>query len=364
MAGGRAAPAALSFGFKETFMADNFERCLRITLKWEGGYSNHPDDPGGATMKGIIQREYDAWRKKHRLRRRPVRQIEEEELRAIYRREYWDPCECAGLGAGMDLCMFDAAVNSGVARAKKWLERTQDIDAFCDARLAFLQGLGRLWRVFGAGWRRRVQGIREDAHLMAGQSVTLAPHGSDLHAGMTGDAVCALQEKLRALGYPCGAVDGVFGEQTYRAVILFQHDSDLQGEPGVWLPSYDEVLATAKPMLPKRAEATHRDLEEAGDMPIRHMNFLQRVFAWVFGASAVAQAFEGQSIMDSINGMRSIIEPAQGVIGWLSGNRFLLVAGGCIALIALIRLMRTEHVNAYQNFGYQGAPAASKEVRS
>ncbi len=44
---------------------DNFERCLAITLKWEGGYSNHPDDPGGPTMRGIIQREYDAWRRKH-----------------------------------------------------------------------------------------------------------------------------------------------------------------------------------------------------------------------------------------------------------------------------------------------------------
>ena len=46
--------------------SDNFERCLAITLKWEGGYSNHPDDPGGPTMRGIIQREYDAWRKKAR----------------------------------------------------------------------------------------------------------------------------------------------------------------------------------------------------------------------------------------------------------------------------------------------------------
>ena len=42
--------------------SDNFQRCLTVTLKWEGGYSNHPDDPGGPTMRGIIQREYDAWR--------------------------------------------------------------------------------------------------------------------------------------------------------------------------------------------------------------------------------------------------------------------------------------------------------------
>jgi lysozyme family protein len=341
--------------------SDNFERCLAITLKWEGGYSNHPDDPGGPTMKGIIQREYDAWRKKQGKRRRPVRQIEAGELRAIYRSEYWDVCECGGLSPGMDLCMFDAAVNSGVARAKKWLERGREIDAFCDVRLAFLQGLGRLWRVFGAGWRRRVQGVREEAHLMAGESVTVAPHGGDLHAGMVGAPVRALQENLRALGYPCGAVDGVFGEQTHRAVILFQHDNDLQGEPGIWLPAYDDALAAAKPMLRKRLETTAKDLERAGDPPVRRMNILQRLLAWLFGASAAAQVVEGESVIESLNGMRTVIEPVQGILIWLSGNRWLFIAGACIGLIAIIRLMRAEHVKAYRNFGYQGAVAGQGE---
>jgi lysozyme family protein len=344
--------------------SDNFERCLAITLKWEGGYSNHPDDPGGPTMKGITQREYDAWRKKQGKRPRPVRQIEAGELRAIYRREYWDACECGGLTPGMDLCMFDAAVNSGAARAKKWLERATEIDAFCDVRLAFLRGLGRLWRVFGAGWSRRVQGIREEAHLMAGQSVTIVPHGGGLHAGMTGGSIRALQEKLRALGYPCGAVDGVFGEQTHRAVILFQHDNDLQGELGIWLPAYDDALATAKPMLPKRFETTAKDLERAGDAPVRHMNILQRLFAWLFGASAAAQVLQGESVIESLNGMRTVIEPVQGILTWFSSNRWLFIAGACIGLIAIVRLMRAEHVKAYQNFGYQGRAAATQGERA
>jgi lysozyme family protein len=83
--------------------SNNFERCLAITLKWEGGYSNHPDDPGGPTMRGIIQREYDAWRKKHDMRLRPVRQIDEDEVQAIYRNEYWDAMGCDELPAGFDL---------------------------------------------------------------------------------------------------------------------------------------------------------------------------------------------------------------------------------------------------------------------
>ena len=164
-----------------------------------------------------------------------MRQIEENELRDIYRSEYWDAMNCGNLDPGLDLCVFDAAVNSGVQRARAWYAQAKEIDAFCDLRLTFLQrtwpSLARLW----GGWSRRVAGIRNQAHLIAGNSVTVVPHDSSLHAGMKGDAVRRLQEKLRGLGYPCGAVDGIFGEQVFRAVVLFQHDNDLTGDPGVWL---------------------------------------------------------------------------------------------------------------------------------
>ncbi len=311
-------------------------------------------------MRGITQREYDTWRVMNRKTKRPVKQIEEAELQALYRQQYWDAMQCDRLEPGCDLCAFDAAVNSGVKRAQNWLEKSQDIDAFCSERLAFLQGLGRLWRVFGAGWRRRVEGIRNDAHLMSGRSVTVIPHSNALHAGMKGEKVRELQKKLRALGYPCGNIDGVFGEQVHRAVILFQHDNDLQGDPGIWLDSYYVKLDNAQPMLPKRSYYTSKTLEQAGDRPIARLNFLQRLFAWVFGASAATEAFQGNSVVDSMNGMRTIVEPFQEVFEWLEGNRWLLIAGACLGLIALIRLMRSEHVQAYQNFDYQG-PATAKE---
>jgi lysozyme family protein len=341
----------------------NFERCLAVTLNWEGGYSNHPDDPGGATMRGIIQREYDAWRKKHGKQPRPVRQIEQDELREIYRSEYWDAMNCSSLNPGLDLCVFDAAVNSGVQRARVWHAKASEIDAFCDLRLAFLRGLGRLWRVFGSGWSRRVAGIRDKAHLMAGASVTVAPHDSSLHAGMKGGAVRRLQEKLRGLGYPCGAVDGIFGEQVFRAVVLFQHDNDLDGEPGIWPPAYDKALVTARPMLPKRAGATAKDLDRAGDRPTKRMNLLQRILAWLFGASAAAQALHGDSVMDSVSGLRTIVEPVQGLAEWLAGNHWLVIAAVCAGLIALVRLIRKEHLQAYQNFDYQGPAQAEQEAQ-
>jgi lysozyme family protein len=339
----------------------NFERCLAVTLKWEGGYSNHPDDPGGPTMRGIIQREYDLWRKQQGKKLRPVRQIEESELRAIYRTGYWDAMNCDQLPAGVDLCVFDAAVNSGVGRAREWAGKAKEIDAFCDLRLAFLRGLGRLWRVFGAGWSRRVAGIRNEAHLMSGTSVTVEPHDGSLHAGMKGEAVKRLQAGLRKLGYPCGAVDGIFGEQLYRGVVLFQHDNCLSGEPGVWLSTYGELLTSAKPMLPKRAAATARDLANSGDRLTNHMNLLQRAFAWLFGASAAAQAFQGGSVLESVSGLRAIVEPVQDAAEWLAGHHWLILAAVCIGLIALVRLIRSEHVQAYRNFDYQG-PARAEEA--
>ena len=300
--------------------SDNFDRCLAITLRWEGDYSNHPDDPGGPTMRGIIQREYDAWRKKHGKRPRPVRQIDDEELRTIYRTEYWDTMNCDELPAGFDLCVFDGAVNSGVGRASQWLlaNPTHDIDAYCNTRLEYLQRLGRLWRVFGVGWSRRVASICQEARAMGGRPDTQIAHDGTLHAGMKGAEVRALQQKLRSLGYPAGAVDGIFGEQTYRAVILFQHDHELDGIPGVWQPAYAKTLSEAEPMLPRRQSATHRDLEDAGDAPIQKMNFLQRIFAWLFGGAAAAQTFASDNVLDSINGARSAFEPLQSILEWVN----------------------------------------------
>lgn len=336
--------------------AENFEACLAMTLKWEGSYSNHPDDPGGPTMRGITQAEYDRFRKSKGKRYQPVRLITDAELTEIYRVSYWDSMDCDSYAAGLDLAVFDAAVNSGTKRAHLWLHDSgQDIDAFCDERLAFLQGLGRLWRVFGLGWRRRVAGIRAEAKAMAGVNGDAnADNTTDLHAGMYGPKVKALQVSLRKLGYPCGQCDGQFGEQLRRAVILFQGDNELDGEQGVWQAAYDTTLADAAPMLPKRASVTHKDMETQGDTPIVHMNFLQRIFAWIFGGSVAAQTFNGNSLLDSVSGLRSAVEPLQGVAEWVSGNKLYLAAGGCVAAIALIRFIRSEHVKAFQNFSYQG----------
>lgn len=160
-------------------MKSNYAACLAEVLKWEGGWSNNPKDPGGATMKGVTQAVYDSWRMSHRLSKRSVKFITEDELQDIYRRNYWNAIDGDNLPAGVDLAVFDFAVNSGPGRAVKYYEAVRGVGpkttimALCDKRLMFLRGLGT-WSTFGKGWSNRVAGIRSKALQMASGGSTAA----------------------------------------------------------------------------------------------------------------------------------------------------------------------------------------------
>lgn len=106
-----------------------FVDALPITLRFEGGYSNHPSDPGGATMKGVTQRVYDNWRLSKSLPVRDVRLIEEHELQDIYMTGYWAPGKCAQMPWPVSLCHFDACVNHGIYGAAKILQRALGVPA-------------------------------------------------------------------------------------------------------------------------------------------------------------------------------------------------------------------------------------------
>lgn len=166
-------------------VAANFERCLANVLQSEGGFSNDPHDPGGATMHGVIQSEYDAYRHLHGLRLVSVRYISEAEIRDIYRTQYWDKVGGDELDAGLDYCVFDAAVNSGVSRALYWLEESDDIDAYCAIRLKFLLAL-RTWKYFGKGWARRVESVKAIAERMAAEAAQ-APASAAPNDGVSPD---------------------------------------------------------------------------------------------------------------------------------------------------------------------------------
>lgn len=155
-------------------MADRFSICHDITETWEGGWSDHKADPGGKTMYGITEAVFHAWLKVRGLPLRPVRSITKSEALSIYREQYWKPtAETFALFPGVDLAVYDAAVNSGVSRGVKWLkasvgstDHSITVKRVCRARLSFMQGL-KIWQPFGKGWGRRVADIEAKGVVMA-----------------------------------------------------------------------------------------------------------------------------------------------------------------------------------------------------
>jgi len=94
-----------------------FQRALEFTLRHEGGFADDPDDDGGATMAGVTQITYDAWRARRGLPRRPVAESTAEEREQLYFDEFWQRAGCYRFGPALAVSLFDAAVNPGVDRA-------------------------------------------------------------------------------------------------------------------------------------------------------------------------------------------------------------------------------------------------------
>jgi len=104
------------------------EIALPLVLKYEGGYTNHPNDKGGETNKGIIQREYDMYRKEKKLNCQSVKFISKEEVEDIYFNKYWIQARCDQLLIKVAVVHFDTAVNTGVKQAAKFLQRSAKVN--------------------------------------------------------------------------------------------------------------------------------------------------------------------------------------------------------------------------------------------
>lgn len=98
------------------------DEALDYLLEEEGGWSNHKADKGGATMYGVTQGTYTAWRKKKGRPQQSVAKITHEEARELYESEYWKAASCDKLPWPISYMCFDAAVNSGASRGKKWVQ--------------------------------------------------------------------------------------------------------------------------------------------------------------------------------------------------------------------------------------------------
>lgn len=170
-------------------MTENFEHCFQHVLESEGGFVNHPSDPGGMTNLGVTKDTWERWTKT-KATEQDMRDLEPDDVRNLYRAMYWDKVKGDDLPKGLDLCVFDFAVNSGVYRASRFLQRTigakedgvignqtlflvknndpqELIKRYCEARLRFLRGL-YTFATFGRGWTARVERVEKDALALWG----------------------------------------------------------------------------------------------------------------------------------------------------------------------------------------------------
>lgn len=213
-------------------MFGNFTNCLPVTLKYEGLWSDHEKDPGGATMRGVTLAVYRRYRPG--ATKAELRAISDIEVQAIYRDGYWNPIKGDDLPVGVDLATFDFGVNSGVSRATKYLQRAVGVTAdgvigtgtlravrsasgkeviqrLCGSRLSFVQALST-FGTFGKGWSRRIADVEAKAvamFLTAGAVMTPAVKSELIDEAVAADVQATVENK-RATGTAAtgGAVGG------------------------------------------------------------------------------------------------------------------------------------------------------------
>ena len=103
-------------------MRENFNKSLELLLKHEGGYVNHPSDPGGITNLGVTKKVYENW-VGHEVTEEDMKELTPKDVAPIYLENYWKKASCDFLPSGLDYIVFDWAVNSGVSRSSKGLQK-------------------------------------------------------------------------------------------------------------------------------------------------------------------------------------------------------------------------------------------------
>lgn len=159
-----------------------------MLLEHEGGYVNHPKDPGGETNLGITKRTWAKWLGRD-INEGEMKELTPEDVAELYKKEYWDRLKCDNLPTGLDFFCFDWGVNSGTGRSAKALQRiisvAQDgaigpktlraledhnakevVDLMHSRRQEFYENL-TTFETFGKGWtRRNKKALKQSIKLM------------------------------------------------------------------------------------------------------------------------------------------------------------------------------------------------------
>ena len=159
-------------------MKVNYDKCLETILHHEGGYVNHPKDPGGETNLGVTKKVYQ-----EHGGTKDMKDLLVEDVAPIYKKGYWDKMKCDDIPSGLDLCLFDFGVNAGPGRAAKFLQSMigttvdggigpntlakleeyirengehEAVNKYQEMRQKYYENLST-FATFGRGWTRRVQ---------------------------------------------------------------------------------------------------------------------------------------------------------------------------------------------------------------
>ena len=183
-------------------MQKNFNAALAHVLLFEGAYSDHPLDPGGATNLGITQAVLQSYRGQP-VSKDDVRALTKKEAAAIYKKNYWEPTCCGSLPSGIDFAVFDCAVNQGIGRAARFLQQAANVTAdgkigpatlaavartpadallgeFMARRMLSYGLLQKLFKTFGLGWSRRLMATHVAALALIGAAPAKAAQPSDI----------------------------------------------------------------------------------------------------------------------------------------------------------------------------------------
>ena len=163
---------------------DKFAESIGVVLEHEGGYVNHPKDPGGETNLGVTKKTWEAWGGK-----KDMKDLTPEDVIPLYKSMFWKRVKGDELPSGLDLVMFDFAVNAGPSRAITKLQIA--IGAYPDGKMGpatmhkladyveengivnliivfqsmrqdYYESLDR-FDTFGEGWTNRVNSTTEKA---------------------------------------------------------------------------------------------------------------------------------------------------------------------------------------------------------
>jgi lysozyme family protein len=168
-------------------MNTNWKRSFELMLQSEGGFVNHPSDPGGMTNLGVTKATWENWVGRE-SDEAEMRGLTAEKVEPLYKNKYWDAVRGDELPMGLDYLMFDFAVNAGAGRAIKTLQTavgvTPDggfgpmtmaavqaidpvelIERFSQAKEDFYRSLNT-FATFGKGWLNRVVDVKVKASAM------------------------------------------------------------------------------------------------------------------------------------------------------------------------------------------------------